>query len=141
MNENGDPIGDPYFVLVPDQPATYRTQIHVPDDYILEGPTNIDAEIADLENKNRLKFKKQLAGEVIIHINSLIDEMSASDKITLLGRPDVNAILTFLNYGSIEQSRDLANALTTDAILTEVIKTSVIGNLDEMIALYNLTYA
>ena len=140
-DEDGNPVGDPYSVLIPDQPATYRTEIHVPDDYVLDGPTNIDAEIADTENKNRLKFKKKLADEVIIHINSLIEDMPAADKITLLSRPEVNAILTFLNYGSIEQSRDLASTLTTDTLLTEAIKLSVVANLDEMIALYNLTYA
>jgi hypothetical protein len=111
-------------------------EIHVPNDYeitIIDVTTEHNLEIL----KAKLTVKKQFAIDSIIHINSLIDAWSTTDKMTMLGRSDVQLLLTFLNYGSIEQSKSLCETLTTDSLLTTEIKSSVVNFLQAKIDQFN----
>lgn len=111
-------------------------QIHVPNDYstIL---TDITAEYDQEIKMKKMQAKKDYAALTLNYINTIIDTWDVSDKLTLLSRSDVQTVLTFLNYGSIEQSKTLCENLTEDALLTSQIKSDVVAFLTDRIQEFN----
>lgn len=113
-----------------------RTEIHVPDDFTIEiTDVTLEHEAAIKTRKNQVK--KQMASDAIVYINGIIEDWTINEKITLLGRQDIPVILNFLNYGSINQSRDLCASLVTDSLITEEIKSNILNFLDLKIAEFN----
>lgn len=131
LDENGIPTGNTILV-----PAQTHVEIHVPDDF------TITTEDITLAYEEELKFKKnslrkQYATDTIVYVNTIIQDWTTQDKITLLSREDVKTVLTFLNYGSIEQSLGLCQNLPTDAILTSDVKTKIINYLTNKVSEFN----
>jgi hypothetical protein len=123
-------------VLHPATPAVYRTEIHVPDDFTVTITDITEQHEKELE-KRKLKRKKELADEIIIHINYVIRNLTKQDKIILLGRSDIRMAYEFLGKGSIVDTRDLIATLPVDSLLTQEMKDSVYDFSTEKVNEYN----
>jgi len=123
-------------VVHPAIPAVYRTEIHVPDDFTIE-TENITAQYeAELEDR-KTKRKEELAANVITSIITIIKNWPIADKITLLGSGEIQTVMKFLEYGSLDQSKTLLQSLTVGTIFTQEIKDKILVKVQEKIDEYN----
>lgn len=116
--------------------AIYRTDIHVPDDFIVDIKNVTEEYESELEDK-KTKRKEELAAKVITSVITLIKGWPISDKLALLARSDIQAVMKFLEYGSLDQSKTLVESLSVDGIFTQEIKTKILSAIELRINEYN----
>jgi hypothetical protein len=117
-------------------PAVYRIEIHVPDDFTYT-VDDITAAIEAAIEDRKLEKKKELTNKVILYVISLIKDWSIVNKMTVLARSDIQVVMKFLDYGSLEQSKTLVENLSIDSVFTQEIKTKLINCIDEKLAEFN----
>lgn len=113
-----------------------KTQIHVPNDFTLS------TEDITLKYEEQLKFRKnqkrkEFANDTLIYINTIIQDWTVQNKLTMLSREDIKGALTFLNNGSIEQSLGIIMSLPTDSLLTQEVKDKVVAYLTDKVGVFN----
>lgn len=123
-------------VIHPAIPAVYRTEIHVPNDFSVTITDITEQYEAELEDR-KTKKKEELAANVITSVITIIKNWSIADKITLLARVDIQTLMKFLEYGSLDQSKTLLSTLPTDSIFTQEVKTKILNVIQEKIDNYN----
>ena len=117
-------------------PAVYRIEIHVPNDFTVT-ITDITAQYeAEFEDR-KTKKKEDLAANVLTSVITIIKNWPIADKLTLLARGEIQAVMKFLEYGSLDQSKTLLQSLTVDTIFTQEIKDKVLAKIQEKIDEYN----
>lgn len=113
-----------------------KIEIHVPDDFTIQEEDiteKYDEQLKFLKNKKR----KEFANDTLIFINTIIQDWTIQNKLTLLSREDIKAALTFLNNGSIEQSLGLVISLPTDSLMTQEVKDKVVSYLTDKVGEFN----
>lgn len=113
-----------------------KIEIHVPDDFTIQEENITDKYEEQLKFRKNQK-RKEFANDTLIFINTIIQDWTVQNKLTLLSREDVKGALTFLTNGSIEQSLSLVMSLPTDSLLTQEVKDKVIAYLTDKVGAFN----
>ena len=73
----------------------------------------------------------------MIYVNTIIQDWTVQNKLTLLSREDIKGALTFLSNGSIDQSLGLILLLPTDSLFTQEVKDKVTAYLTDKVGAFN----
>lgn len=111
-------------------------EIHVPDDFTVTIEDITAQYEAELEDR-KTKRKEELAANVITSVITIIKNWPIADKLALLARGEIQAVMKFLEYGSLDQSKTLLESLVVDTIFTQEIKDKVLAKIQEKIDEYN----
>ncbi len=90
----------------------------------------------ELEDK-QLDKKKEFASQIIRSVIAIIKDWTIQDKIITMARSDVQSVMSFLSYGSLDQSKTLCEGLAVDTLLTQEIKTEILSTIQAKINEYN----